>query len=128
MTNRAVQPDALAPPAANYVHAVLSESPQRLLHTSGVVPTKPDGTVPSDIGEQAEEIWRTIGALLDEAALSPSDVVSVTTYVIPGQPLDKVMAARDAFFGEHRAASTLLTVAALARPEWLLEIAVVAVR
>ena len=128
MTNRVVQPDALAPPAANYAHAVLAENPKRILHTSGVVPTRPDGTVATDIGEQAEEIWRTIGVLLDEVGLGPADVVSVTTYVTPGQPLDQVMAARDAFFGEHRAASTLLTVAALARPEWLMEIAVVAAK
>ena len=37
------------------------------------------------------------------------------------------MAARDAAFGGHVAASTLVTVPALARPEWLVEVAVVAV-
>jgi len=37
-----------------------------------------------------------------------------------------VMAARDAALDGHRAASTLVTVPALARPEWRMEVAVVA--
>jgi enamine deaminase RidA (YjgF/YER057c/UK114 family) len=37
-----------------------------------------------------------------------------------------VMAARDRVMGEHRAASTLVPVPALAQPKWKLEIAIVA--
>jgi hypothetical protein len=48
-----ITPDTLAPPAADYAHAVLSESPSRWLHTSGVVPIAPDGSTPEEIGEQA---------------------------------------------------------------------------
>jgi enamine deaminase RidA (YjgF/YER057c/UK114 family) len=128
MTNRIVDPSGVAPPAANYAHAVVSESPARLLHTSGVVPTAPDGSVAPDVGEQAREVWRTVGALLTDAGMQPHDIVSVTTYVVPGQDLGAVMAARDAFLDGHLAASTLVTVPALARPEWLMEIAVVAAR
>jgi enamine deaminase RidA (YjgF/YER057c/UK114 family) len=60
--------------------------------------------------------------------MEASDVVSVTTYVVAGEPLAPVMAARDHFLGSHLAASTLVTVPALARPEWRVEIAVVAAR
>jgi len=55
-------------------------------------------------------------------------VVSVTTYVVVGEELGPVMAARDAALSRRRAASTLVTVPALARPEWKVEIAVVAAR
>ena len=128
MTNRIVDPSGIAPPAANYAHAVVSERPDRLLHTSGVVPTAPDGSVATDVGQQAVEVWRTIGALLADADMGPRDIVSVTTYVVPDQDLASVMAARDAFLDGHLAASTLVTVPALARPEWLMEIAIVAAR
>ena len=128
MTNRIVDPDGIAPPAANYAHAVVSDSPSRLLHTSGVVPTAPDGSVAADVGQQAVDVWRTIGALLADADMGPGDIVSVTTYVVPDQDLASVMAARDAFLDGHLAASTLVTVPALARPEWLMEIAIVAAR
>lgn len=121
-------PSTIAPPAANYAHAVLAERPERVLHTSGVVPIAPDGTTPDDIGEQASIVWTNIAAMLDEAGMAMHDIVSVTTYVVVGQPLADVMAARDRAFAGHLAASTLLPVPALARPEWKLEIAIVAAR
>lgn len=126
--NHQIAPAGIAPPAANYAHAVLSEAPARLLHTAGVVPVQPDGGVPDAVAEQAEVVWENIAAILGEAGMEPSDVVSVTTYVVAGVPLAPVMAARDDFLGGHRAASTLVTVPALARPEWRVEIAVVAAR
>jgi enamine deaminase RidA (YjgF/YER057c/UK114 family) len=124
--NREIRPPDIAPPAANYAHAVLTEGASRWLHTSGVVPSRPDGSVPDDIGEQAELVWHNIGAMLSQAGMRSADVVSVTTYVVVGEALAPVMAARDEFMGGRRAASTLVTVPALARPEWKVEIAVVA--
>jgi 2-iminobutanoate/2-iminopropanoate deaminase len=124
--NRQITPSSIAPPAANYVHAVLSESPGRMLHTSGVVPVGPDGQVPAGLAEQATTIWRNIGAMLDEADMTAHDVVSVTTYALVGEDLGPIMSARDKYLGTHRAASTLVTVPELAQPEWRMEISVVA--
>jgi 2-iminobutanoate/2-iminopropanoate deaminase len=121
-------PISIAAPAAKYAHAVLAERPERLLHTSGVVPVSPDGSVPDDIAAQATLVWANIVAMLDEAGMAVTDVVSVTTYVVVGEPLAEVMAARDRVLAGHLAASTLLPVPALARPEWKVEIAVVAAR
>ncbi len=128
--NRLVAPPSIAAPAANYAHAILSESARTWLHTSGVVPTRPDGTVPGAIETQAEVVWANLLALLDEAGMEARDVVSVTTYVVVDQVglLPKVMAARDHALDGHRAASTLVTVPALARPEWKMEISLVAAR
>jgi 2-iminobutanoate/2-iminopropanoate deaminase len=124
--NREVRPSSIAPPAANFAHAIITEDVSRWLHTSGVVPVRPDGSVPSTIEEQAEVVWSTIRTLIIQARMKPIDVVSVVTYVVDGESLEPVMAARDAFMGRHRAASTLITVPRLARPEWKLEIAIVA--
>jgi 2-iminobutanoate/2-iminopropanoate deaminase len=121
-----IRPADIAAPAANYAHAVLTERATRWLHTSGVVPVAPDGSSPAAIGDQAAVVWANIAAMLSDAAMAPSDIVSVTTYVVVGEDLAPVMAARDAALGEHRAASTLVTVPALARPEWRMEVAVVA--
>lgn len=124
--NTPVQPASIAPPAAQYAHAVLVEDPRRWLYTSGVVPIAVDGSVPSDLVEQARVVWTNIRAMLTEAGMEVTDVVSVTTYVVAGEPLAGVMAMRDEMLGGHRAASTLVTVPALARPEWRMEIAIVA--
>ena len=124
--NRQINPKSIAAPAANYAHAVLTEGASRWLHTSGVVPTRPDGTVPDDIAEQAQVVWASIGAMLSQAGMRPADIVSVTTYAVVGEPLGPIMAARDRFMGGRKAASTLVTVPALVQSAWKLEIAIVA--
>ena len=125
---RRVMPNDIAPPAANYAHAVVTTDATQWLHTSGVVPVAPDGSVPASIGEQADVMWTNVAAIMRDAEMSAEHVVSVTTYAVVGQDLAPVMAARDRFLGGHLAASTLVTVPALARPEWLVEVAVVAAR
>ena len=126
--NHIVAPASIAPPAANYAHAIVTESVSRWLHTSGVVPTQADGIVPTTIEEQATVVWANLLAILTEAGMRAADVVSVTTYVVVDQlpSLGAVMAARDTALNGHRAASTLVTVPALARPEWKMEIALIA--
>jgi enamine deaminase RidA (YjgF/YER057c/UK114 family) len=126
--NTPVTPSTIAPPAANYSHAVLAVGLERLLHTSGVVPIGPDGTVPDGVAAQAEVVWQNLGAILSEAGMATTDVVSITTYVVQGEELGPVMAVRDRVMDGHRPASTLVVLPALARPEWLVEIAVVAAR
>lgn len=128
--NSIVAPTAIAPPSANYAHAVVTESASRWLHTSGVVPTQADGTVPATIEEQATAVWVNLLAILAEAEMGPADVVSVTTYVVVDHlpSLATVMAARDKALNGQRVASTLVTVPALARPEWKMEIALIAAR
>jgi 2-iminobutanoate/2-iminopropanoate deaminase len=124
--NAPVSPAGLAPPAAAYSHAILSVDPHRLLHTSGMVAARPDGTVPPTLAEQVEVVWANLGAVLAEAGMAVTDVVAVTTYAVAGEDLGVVMAGRDRFMAGHRPASTLVVVPALARPEWRVEVSLIA--
>jgi 2-iminobutanoate/2-iminopropanoate deaminase len=128
--NREIMPSTIAPPAANYAHAVLSEGAGKMLHLSGVVAVRPDGTIPDDVADQASVVWSNIAAILTEAEMAMADIVSITTYVVVDfmACMPEVMGARDQALGGHRVASTLVTVPALARPAWKMEIAVVAAR
>ena len=124
--NTEISPSTIAPPAATYAHAVLVESPTRTLYTSGVVPVSPDGSVPQGLHDQTEVVWANIVAILTEASMTVNDIVSITTYVVNSEPLADIMAVRDRVLDGRRVASTLVTVPALARPAWRLEIAVIA--
>ena len=128
--NREIRPTSIAAPAANYAHAIVTDSPSRWLHTSGVVPVRPDGSVPKGVGEQATVVWANLRAMLDEAMLTVHDVVSITTYVVERSMdhLAEVMAARDAALGGRRVASTLVVVPALAQQSWKVEISLIAAR
>jgi len=123
-----ISPSGIAATPANYAHAVLTTSPARWLHTSGVVPVAADGSTPDRIGQQADIVWSNIAAMLRDAGMGTEHIVSVTTYVVADHlgDLGAVMTARDTALDGHRAASTLVTVPVLARPEWKMEIAIVA--
>ena len=124
--HRQLTPAAAGPPSANYALGVLSEGPGRWLHTSGIGPVRPDGSVPDDLADQADVVWSSLSALLSEAGLGPTDVISVTTYAVVGNDLGVIMAARDRALGGHRCSSILVPVPALATDSWRLEIALVA--
>lgn len=124
--NELLTPSTIAAPAAAYSLGVCSPAGSRLVHTSGIVGTAADGTIAADVATQAEVIWASIEVILADAGMALRDVISYTTYVVVGQPLAEVMAVRDRAFDGHRPASTLIPVPALARPEWLIEIAAIA--
>ena len=127
-----IRPDHMAPPAAKYAHAVKVDGAAQFIFTSGVVPTMPDGTVPPSVEGQARVVWANLIEILRAGGMAVSDIVSITTYVVASDSLRDdlplVMAVRDEVMGGHRAASTLVTVPALARAEWLMEISLVAAR
>ncbi len=129
---REIQPEHMAPPAANYAHAVKVEGADSFVFTSGVVPTMPDGTVPPSIEGQARVVWANLIEILKSSGMGVSNIASITTYVVVGERLKEdlasVMAVRDEVLGGHRAASTLVTVPALARAEWLMEISLIAAK
>ena len=129
---RELKPVELAAPAAAYAHGVHVPAGHELIVTSGVVPTRRDGSVPTNIAEQASVVWQNILAILGEGKMNAHHIISVTTYVVNSPDLANrlkiVMEARDFAMAGHRAASTLVTVPALARPEWLMEISVLAAR
>ena len=126
--NELVNPSSVGAPAAAYSLAVSSTAGSRMLHTSGIVATQADGSIAATVGEQATAVWSSLARICESAGFSLNDVVSYTTYVIVGQDLGAVMAARDAAFAGHKPASTLIVVPQLARPEWLVEIAAIAAK
>ncbi|CAN5810798.1 hypothetical protein BH24ACT6_BH24ACT6_13900 [soil metagenome] len=130
--NQVIAPAGVSLPAANYALAIGTTGAARWLHTAGIVGGDADGVVPPTIGEQARNIWRTIGKLLEEASMPVASIVAVTTYVVAAADLEDRLAAvmqeRDRFVESHLAASTLVTVPRLVREEWFVEIAVIAAR
>ena len=85
--NTPINPPGLGPAAANYSLGMLIPAGSRIIHTAGIIPTRADGTVPSDIAEQADVIWTAIKAILEAGSMTVQDVVAVTTYVVLGNDL-----------------------------------------
>lgn len=101
----------------------------RLLYLAGQVANEPDGSVAGvgDWRRQAEKIYENIGHVLRAAGATPTSVVKETTWVLSidswrqhGTPV------RRALYKGDFPASTLVEIPGLARPEFLVEIEVIA--
>jgi enamine deaminase RidA (YjgF/YER057c/UK114 family) len=129
-TREHLRPDGLLP-NPGYSHVVVA-SGRRMIYTAGQVPIDERGNLvgAGDLAEQAAQAMRNVGLALAAARASYADIVKITTYVVNYKPEHRAIIgkARAPFFADGMPpASTLVGVAALAVPEWLVEIEAVAV-
>jgi len=101
----------------------------RLLYLAGQVANNPDGSVAGvgDWKRQAEKVYENIGHVLRAAGATSASVVKETTWV---QSIDSWhqhgRAVRRGVYKTDFPASTLVEIPGLARPEFLVEIEVIA--
>jgi enamine deaminase RidA (YjgF/YER057c/UK114 family) len=89
---------------------------------SGTAPVWPDGSCPDDAGVQAERCFEIIAAALADLGAGPADVVRSRIYLVNPADADAVGRAHAAAFGLARPAATMVIVAGLLDPRWLVEI------
>lgn len=130
MTNapRALSPSSIAPPFARYAHGVAVPDGHELVFTSGQLALAADGTVPESAEAQADLVFANVSAILGEAGAGPADVVRINAYVTDRAHMGGYMASRDRWLAdvERLPASTLVIVSGFTRPEFKVEVEVVA--
>jgi enamine deaminase RidA (YjgF/YER057c/UK114 family) len=124
----ALTPPDIAPPFARYSHGVVTEGGVRLIATSGQLAMAADGTVPEGAEAQAALCLANIDAILAEAGAKRSNVVRLNAYVTDRAHMAGYMAARDLWLADVEVlpASTLVIVSGFTRPEFVVEIEVLA--
>ncbi|WP_417450300.1 RidA family protein [Kordiimonas sp.] len=113
-----------------FSHAVAS-SAAKTIHCAGQVAWDKDHNLvgEDDLAVQCDQVFKNLKEVLAAAGATPADVVRMRTYVVDYSPdkLDVVGPAIAAFYGDSMpAANTLLGVAALAMPGFLIEVEVTA--
>ena len=119
-------PAAVAPPFSAYSHAVEVPPDARWLHLSGQVGVRPDGSIPAEPGAQMEQAWHNVLAVINAAGMGPEDLVKVTAYLTRPEDTGLYREVRDTLLDGAQPASTLVIVAGLAHPDWLVEIEAIA--
>ncbi|MGH3501030.1 MAG: RidA family protein [Nocardioidaceae bacterium] len=98
-----------------------------LLYVSGQAGIDEHGrTVGEGFETQARRAFANLATVLRHARASLADVVKVTIIVTDMANLDTIIRLRGEYFTEPFPADTLLQVAGLAQPDWLVEIDAVA--
>ena len=120
-------PPALSKPTG-YTHIVEVTGPGKTIYIAGQIALDKDGNLvgAGDMKAQAEQVFKNLEAALAAAGAKFSDVVKMNTYVTDMEKAPAVREVRARYFGEITPASTLVQVVKLARPEFMLEIEVVA--
>lgn len=80
-----------------------------------------------DFETQARQALRNLATVLEQGGSSLAEVVKVTIMVTDMSYLDQIIRLREEYFTEPYPADTLLRVAGLAQPDWLVEIDAIAV-
>lgn len=124
--NKSLNPQSIRAPFARYSHGVEVPAGQKLVFCSGQLGALPDGTIPDGVESQAEQCFRNIAAILGEAGLTLADIVRINAYVTAREHMAAYMAVRDRVVAPPPPASTLMIVSGFSRPEFLVEVEVVA--
>jgi 2-iminobutanoate/2-iminopropanoate deaminase len=100
----------------------------RWLITSGTPGLSTTGELPAEITGQAELAWEHIVGMLDQSRMTVSDIVKVTQYLTRPEDIPAYAKVRARFLGQSRPASMLLVIPQLVRPEFLVEVEVIAAK
>lgn len=123
-----LHPHGIAPPFARYVHGVEIPAAYRIVASSGQLALAADGTVPEGAEAQAVLCFANITAILAAAKMTPTDTVRINAFITDRAHMAGYMAARDAWLADaaRLPASTLVIVSGFTRPEFLVEVEVLA--
>jgi enamine deaminase RidA (YjgF/YER057c/UK114 family) len=129
MTFEFINPEELPTPES-YTQVVAATG-GRLVFVAGQVADDRQGNLvaPGDLAAQARQAFANVGRAIAAAGAGPEEVVRITIYVVDHRPeyLPLISKARIAVFGGHKPADTIVGVATLAEPGYLIEVEAIAV-
>ena len=111
--------DDLPAPVSHYCHAVRAND---RIWISGMVGIRTDGSIPEDVEEQFQVAMDCLDSALRATGGKPEHVVKVQVFLTDVNDRTKINPIREAYFGTHRPASTLVEVSGLISPELKVEI------
>ena len=79
-----------------------------------------------DFAAQAREVHRSVLAQVEAGGGTLRDIVKLTTYLTDMRYREELIPIREEFFGPKLPAHTQVAIAALGRPDWLIEVEAIA--
>jgi enamine deaminase RidA (YjgF/YER057c/UK114 family) len=128
MALKTIQPKNLNDPRPRYSQGILAEG-GKLLFVAGQTASDKDGNVvgKGDIKAQTTQVFANLKAVLEEAGGTLDDLVMTTTYIVDREYREGYNQVRQGIYKKDPPTSTLVIVKGLAHPDYLIEIAGIAV-
>jgi enamine deaminase RidA (YjgF/YER057c/UK114 family) len=125
---RVIQPKTLSDPRPRYSQGIATTS-GKLLFIAGQTASDKDGNVvgTGDIRAQTDQVFANLKAVLKAAGGTLDNLVMTTTYITDREYRDGYNEVRRGQYKKNPPTSTLVIVKGLAHPDYLIEIAGIAV-
>ena len=124
-----INPEGIDKPET-YSHVAIATG-ARMIFIAGQVAEDVDGNLigGTDMAQQARQVFANIGRALAAAGARPEHVTKLTIFVANYSRvyLSQIEEGRVSLFGAHTPTDTLVGVAALSHPEYMLEVDAIAV-
>jgi len=116
-------------PSGHFAHANAIEARGRMVFISGMTSKAADGSVVGvgDIEAQTRQMCENVKAAVEAAGGTMSDICRVDVYVKDMGGFDIIHRVRREYFPEPPPASTMVAVSGFTHPDYLIEMAAIAV-
>ena len=128
MTFQTSNPEGVYAPPKNYSQAARVPGDSDMLFISGQGPQNPHGQTVGlgDMAAQAEQVFHNLQTILAAHGATFAHAIKATIYLTDISKLAEFNAMRAKFYGSAKPTSALIGVTALADPDWLVEVELVA--
>jgi 2-iminobutanoate/2-iminopropanoate deaminase len=115
-------------PSGHFSQAIAIEAKGRLVFLSGMTARRPDGTIAGigDIEAQTRQVCENLKSAIEAAGGTLDDICRVDVYVRNMEHFDKIHKVRREYFKQPAPASTMVEIAKMTSPEYLIEINAIA--
>ncbi len=129
MAKKEIVSDKLRTPPGVFSHATAIEAQGRLVFISGMTARRADGSIAGigDIEAQTRQVCENIKAAVEAAGGSMDDICRVDVYVRNIEQFAEIHKVRKEYFNAPVPASTMVEVAKMVSPDYLIEISAIAV-
>jgi enamine deaminase RidA (YjgF/YER057c/UK114 family) len=119
----------LRQPSGHFSHATMVAARGRLVFISGMTARRADGTIAGvgDIEAQTRQVCDNVKAAVEQAGGTMDDICRVDVYVRNMEHFDLIHKVRRDYFKAPAPASTMVEVAKMTSPDYLIEMSAIAV-
>lgn len=128
MPVHSINPASMGSAPAAYTNGLHVVGPHETLYVAGQIGIDANGVASPDFETQARQAWANVFAILEGAGMTVANIVKTTIYLVDRVDNPKFVEVRKAVLQGHKPASTMVYVSGLVKPEWKVEIDVIAVK
>jgi 2-iminobutanoate/2-iminopropanoate deaminase len=129
MPRQQIVSERIGKPSGHFSQANVVEARGRMVFISGMTSKRADGTIAGvgDIEAQTRQMCENVKAAVEAAGGTMADICRVDVYVKDMSGFDLIHKVRREYFPSPPPASTMVAISGFTHPDYLIELAAIAV-